>query len=53
MRDTKGRLLNQDLLKAAKSGGGAVEFDFLNPGTVNVDPKVGWAEMETKTNCGP
>lgn len=53
MRDTKGRLLNQDLLKAAKSGGGSVEFDFLNPGTGNVDPKVGWAEMETKTSCGP
>jgi len=53
MRDTKGRLLNQELLKAAMDGGGAVEFDFLNPGTGNVDPKIGWAEMETKTNCGP
>jgi hypothetical protein len=53
MRDTKGRLLNQELLKAAKAGGGSVEFDFLNPGTGNVDPKIGWAEMETRTTCGP
>jgi cytochrome c len=53
MKDTKGRLLNQELLKAAKKGGGAVEFDFLNPGTGMVDPKVGWAEMEEKTDCGP
>jgi signal transduction histidine kinase len=53
MRDTKGRYLNQDLLKAAQAGGGAVEFDFLNPGTGNVDPKIGWAEMESKTTCGP
>ena len=51
MRDTKGRYLNQELLKAAMSGGGAVEFDFLNPGTGNVDPKIGWAEME-KASCG-
>ena len=53
MKDTKGRFLNQDLLKAAKAGGGAVEFDFLNPGTGMVDPKTGWAELEEKTDCGP
>lgn len=53
MRDKNGRYFNQDLLKAAQAGGGAVEFDFLNPNTHAVDPKVGWAEMETKTDCGP
>jgi cytochrome c len=53
MKDTKGRALNQDLLKVAKAGGGEVEFDFLNPATGMVDPKVGWAEMEDKTDCGP
>ena len=53
MRDKNGRYFNQDLLKAAKAGGGAVEFDFLNPNTRAVDPKVGWAELETKTDCGP
>ena len=52
MRDTKGRFFNQELLAAAQKGGGAVEFDFLNPGTGNVDPKVGWAELESKTDCG-
>lgn len=53
MKDMKGRTLNQDLLKVAKRGGGEVEFDFLNPATGMVDPKVGWAEMEDKTDCGP
>ena len=53
MRDKNGKYFNQDLLKAAKAGGGAVEFDFLNPNTHAIDPKVGWAEMETKTDCGP
>jgi len=53
MKDMKGRTLNQDLLKAAKRGGGEVQFDFLNPATGMVDPKVGWAEMEEKTDCGP
>lgn len=52
MRDTKGRFFNQELLAAAKKGGGSVEFDFLNPATGNVDPKVGWAELEPKTGCG-
>jgi hypothetical protein len=53
MKDTKGRALNQELLKVAKRGGGEVEFDFLNPATGMVDPKVGWAEIEDKTDCGP
>jgi signal transduction histidine kinase len=52
MKDNQGRYLNQDLLKAAKAGGGAVEFDFYNPGTRQIDPKVGWAELEDKTDCG-
>jgi signal transduction histidine kinase len=51
MKDNKGRFLNQELLKGAKAGGAAVEFDFFNPGTKKIDPKVGWAEME-KADCG-
>jgi signal transduction histidine kinase len=53
MKDMKGRAMNQELLKVAKRGGGEVEFDFLNPATGKVDPKVGWAEIEDKTDCGP
>lgn len=53
MRDNKGILLNQELLKVAKAGGGAVEFDFFNPNTRAIDPKTGWAEWEEKTDCGP
>jgi cytochrome c len=53
MRDGGGKLLNQELLKAAKAGGGAVEFDFFNPNTKKIDAKTGWAEWEDKTDCGP
>jgi signal transduction histidine kinase len=53
MRDVNGRYLNQELLKAARAGGAPVEFDFYNPGTAKVDPKIGWAEIEDKTDCGP
>jgi cytochrome c len=52
MRDGQGRYFNQDLLKAAKAGGGAVDFDFLNPATRAIDAKTGWAEWEDKTDCG-
>ena len=52
MRDGNGKFLNQELLKAAKAGGGAVEFDFFNPNTRKVDPKTGWAEWEDKADCG-
>ena len=52
MKDTKGVFLNQELLKGAKAGGAEVKFDFFNPGTKKIDPKLGWAELETKTDCG-
>ncbi|WP_299443424.1 methyl-accepting chemotaxis protein [uncultured Rhodospira sp.] len=44
LTDTEGKRFIVDLIKAARTGGGSVDYRFPRPGSDKPEPKVSWAE---------
>lgn len=54
MKDTDGKLFQQEFLTVAAKGGGWVDYKWTNPTTLKVEPKTAYVERvgELTIGCG-
>jgi cytochrome c len=52
LKDSKGKPFGQDMIAAAKKGGGSVEYMWKNPVSGKEEEKVSYLKTAGKLSCG-